>query len=211
MATESINTPIGRMAFADLFEPRKNEKNGKESYGLLVVFPKSQDLTPIRKLAHDAAVEKWGADKAKWPPNLRRLDFKTHLSLDGKDGFPLRDGDETVDKSTGDPWQGFEGCVFFRAASTKYAPGVVDHKVHRVLDPKAIFGGRRCIVQVNAYGYDTESNGINIGLQNVQILPDDGTRWGGSPPKAESAFKPIDDGSADPANYPATGTDDDGF
>lgn len=207
MATESINTPIGRMAFANLFEPRKNEKNGKESYGMLVVFPKETDLMPIRKMIRDAIVEKWGEDKSKWPPKMRAMDLKTHLSVDAKDGYPLRDGDLTEDKRTGEPWQGFEGCVFFRAGSSKYAPGVVDHNVQRVLDPKQIFGGRRCIVQVNAYGYDNEDKGVNIGLQNVQILPDDGVRWDGAPPKAEAAFKPVADGSDDPSNYPAEDDD----
>ncbi len=211
MATESINTPTGRMAYPYLFAPRTNEKTGKTAYEINVVIPKTADLMPLRKIIRDAIVEKWGEDKAKWPPNLRRLDLKSHLSVDGKDGFPLRDGDESLDKTTGEPRQGYEGCVYFCARTIKYPPGVVDHNVQRVLDPKQVFGGRRCNVQVNAYGYDNESRGVSIGLQNVQILPDDGTRWGGAPPKAEAAFKPVSDGSDDPSNYPATGTDDDGF
>jgi hypothetical protein len=108
--------------------------------------------------------------------------------LCGKDGWPIREGDAVE-------WDGFGGNVFVRAAS-QYMPGLVDAKLQPIIDKQAVFGGLICRAQVNAYAYDTAGNkGVTLGLNNLQILKDDGTTFSGKT-KAEDAFESFGEGGS---------------
>jgi len=194
MATGSIVTTAFRLAFPQVFAPKAAVQGGKESYSITMLFPKEGNLMSaipgagvmeIRKLLHDAVKEKWGEDKNKWPAQYKSLDFKTYLSPTGKDGWPLRDGDEVK-------WDGFAGNVFIRASSN-FAPGFVDQKRQPIINPANIFGGLICRAQVNAFAYDTAGNkGVSLGVQNFQVLKDDGTAFSGGA-KAADVFEAFGD------------------
>lgn len=185
MSKESIVTMPFRLAFPEVFTPKVGLSGGKEKYSITMLFPKNGGslipsmptnggLMQLRKMAFEAIKEKWGEDKSKWPANLKSLDPKSYVSTTGKNGWPLRDGDVVE-------WEGFAGCYFIRASS-QYQPGMVDAKLQPIIDKQAVFGGLICRAQVNAYAYDNNGNkGVTFGLNNLQILKDDGTVYSGRP------------------------------
>ena len=212
MATDNVVTVAFRLAFPEVFAPKAAAEGGKEKFSVTMLFPKDgskllpgmngngADVMALRKLAFQAIKEKWGEDKAKWPANLKTLDFANYLSPTGKDGWPFRDGD-TQD------WDGFAGAVFIRASS-QYKPGIVDAKVQPILSQDKVFGGLICRAQINAYAYDNSGNkGVTFGLNNLQILKDDGTTFSGRQ-NATDVFEAVDDGGG---TMQATGTDDEFF
>ena len=185
MGTDNIVTAPFRLAFPAVFVPKAAVQGGKEKYSILMLFPKdgsvllpaegtsaSEAILAIRKLARDAIVEKWGADKAKWPSNLRNLNLKEHLSTNGKDGWPLVDGDCA-------DFEGAAGHVLVRAKSL-YKPGLVNGACQPIINQEEVFGGLICRAQVNAFAYDSAGNkGVSLGLNNLQVLHDDGTSFSG--------------------------------
>ena len=191
MANEKIVTGPFRLAFPTLFEPRAFTDGGKPKYSVTMLFPKNgESLLPkiggpgikeLRKLAMAAVKEKWGEDKAKWPANLRNISFADYVSPNGKDGFPVRDGDDAE-------WEGFEGHWYLKASSDNQ-PGLVDAKVNPILDKAEVFGGLICRAQISAFAYEPDGNkGVSFGLSNVQVLKDDGVCYGGGRQKPEDVF-----------------------
>lgn len=213
MATEAIVTVPFRLAFPEVFAPRASVEGGKAKYSITLLYPKDgQLLIPsmpgngileLRKLAFAAVKDKWGEDRAKWPPLFKTMDFQNYLSTTGKDGWPLRDGASVE-------WDGFRDMVFVRAAS-QYAPGIVDARLQAIIDKSLVFGGLIARAQINAYGYDEAGNkGVTFGLNNLQLLKDDGTRYDGrQDPK--DVFEAFGDagGTTDP--FGAGSTKDDPF
>ena len=208
MATDNVVTVAFRLAFPEVFAPKAAAEGGKEKFSITMLFPKDgtrllpgmvdngADVMALRKLAFQAIKEKWGEDKAKWPANLKGIDFAKYLSPTGKDGWPFRDGDDQT-------WDGFAGSVFIRASS-QYKPGIVDAKAQPVISQDQVFGGLICRAQINAYTYDNSGNkGVTFGLSNLQILKDDGTTFSGRQ-NAADVFGVFGDG-----DLQATGTDDD--
>lgn len=181
MAVESIVTSSFRLAFPQVFEPKAGIQGGKEKFGITMLYPKNgtalipglpgEGILEIRKLIFAACKESWGADKTKWPNLFKTVDFANYVSPTGKDGWPIRDGNSKE-------WEGFSECLFVRAVSM-YAPGVVDNKLQAIIDKTKVFGGLICRAQVNAFSYNNAGNiGVSIGLNNLQILKDDGTSYG---------------------------------
>ena len=173
-----------RLAFPEVFKPKAFEgSTNAPKYSINMLFPKDgSSLVPslpntngpmgIRRLLYEAALAKWGADRAKWPANLRTVDFKTYVSPNGKDGWPIRDGD-TVE------WDGFAGMYFIRA-SGKRQPGLRTALRQPLTSEDQIFGGLICRAHINAFAYDDAMNkGVSVGLESLQILVDDGTIYGG--------------------------------
>jgi hypothetical protein len=197
-----------RLAFPEIFKPKAGVEGGKAKYSVTMLFPKDGSsalpgfpvqggLLNIRKALVSAVKEKWGEDKSKWPASLRNIDFKTYVSPNGRDGWPIRDGDNVE-------WSGFSGMVFVRANSD-FKPGLVDAKVQAVIDPEAVFGGLICQAQINAFAYSNAgNNGVSLGLNHVQILKDDGTVYGGRS-KPEDVFAPVADAQS------SVGHDEDPF
>lgn len=205
--SEFITTLPFRLAFPEVFKPKAFQEGQPAKYSVTMLYPKDGSLLipsmpgngimQLRKLAFDAAVAKWGEDRAKWPVAIRALDFKTYVSPNGKDGWPIRDGDMVE-------WDGFGGMLFVRASS-KYPPAVYDRNVHLVTDEEDVCGGRICVAQINAYAYDDARNkGVTFGLNGLQILKDDGVVYGYRA-NVEGAFNAFDDGES---AFDATGTDD---
>ena len=61
----NVITPEFRVSYPVLFEPKKNDLNGKMEYGVVAVFKPGTDLTPLNKAITDLMTEKFGADILK--------------------------------------------------------------------------------------------------------------------------------------------------
>lgn len=153
ISLKKVITPEFRASFPQLFEA-KSFQNQDAKFSVVMLFDKkTTDLKAMKKAAANAAIEKWGADKAKWPKNLRD---------------PFRDGEEKADM------EGYKGCTFVSASSkAENRPGLVDENVERIMDKSKFYAGCYARAELIAFAYDVSGNrGISFSLQNVQKLRD---------------------------------------
>lgn len=193
--TVSVMTEPFRAAFVTVVEPEAGPEEGsKKKYSIVMLFDKStgeSGIMAIRKALFEAAKAKWGDDRAKWPLNMRGIDFKTHVSVEGKDGFPIRDGDTVT-------WDGFGGCWFVKASTNGEGPKarppfLVDSKRVVILDRSVLESGMICRARVSAAAYESaRAKGVTLYLEGLQILKDDGVRFSGRV-RAEEAFDEWED------------------
>ncbi len=191
IAKKKCVTPQFRLSFPALAKP-KAFQDQEPKYSLVMLFDAddAEALKPLKRAAFNAATEKWGEDKTKWPKRLR---------------WPFRDGNEKPET------QGYEGKTFVSATSKASAqPGMVDQKLQAILDvEKQLYSGCWARAEVIAYAYDVAGNrGISFSLQNVQKLKDD-TPFSGRK-RAEDVFDSVEDGSDDEESYDTDGDSDDG-
>lgn len=174
-----------RVSFPAVFQP-KSFQNQEAKYSVVMLFPKNVDLAKpangqknsLKHAAFNAAAEKWGADKAKWPKNLR---------------MPFRDGDEKADT------QGYEGHVFV-SASSKIQPGLVDQSLRPMLNERDFYAGCYARAEVIAFAYDQMGNrGVGFSLQNIQKLRDGDPFSGRKDPS--TVFDAVEDSSEDQDSY----------
>lgn len=173
MAVETFKTPIGRACFVHAFEPTKNDQD-EDRYSIMLVFPKSVDLAPMRKKIKAAIKEKFAGKKI--PSNFK--------------DDPFRDTSEK--DHLGEPFEKeCKGGVFMTAVS-KYRPEVVDRNVNELLDRDDFDSGDYARAAVNLFFYNTKGNqGISFGLQNIQKAKD-GTRLAGGR-SAKEDFESLED------------------
>jgi hypothetical protein len=171
-----ITTPPFTMSFPTLLEPKPDMKgNPPLKYSIKMMFPKDisgKDLekfnemkAQIAKVARDTFVNKEG----KLPRNLKN---------------PIADGDDSDSEHSHGFWTA--------NARTQRKPGVVDQSCRLLSDAEIaekIYGGCICRATLLIGTFDLpESKGINLFLQNVQLLGE-GTRIGGSSRDASSDFE----------------------
>lgn len=169
----NVMTPEFRVSFPTLFAPQLNDLNGKMEYSVVALFPKGADLSALKAAAQAAVVEKWGADKAKWPTALK-TPFRDQAER-AKDGV-LPGGHEA-------------GAIFMTLKSTQ-KPGVVDEQVNDVIDTSMIYAGCWGRATVRAYAYDQKGNrGVAFGLQNFQKTRDGDPLSGRT--RAADDFEPV--------------------
>jgi hypothetical protein len=175
MATKSnVMTPKFRASFANVFRPGKAMEAGQEpKYGIMMLFEKGADLSGLKKAAEQAVVDKWGADKAKWPKNLKSP-FRGQAEKEG---------------------EAYVAGAFFITATSKQKPGLVDGRNQPIIDESEFYSGCYARATVRAFAYDKAGNrGVAFGLQNVQKIADGEALAGRS--RAEDDFTPIDDADA---------------
>lgn len=197
--SEDMKTPLARVSFAqDLFEPR-TKKNGSKDWGCTLLFPKSTDITALKKLAADAAIAEWGDKAIQW---IKDELIKTPF-LDG-------DGKQALSKKTGERHEGYAGCTFIRCSSgEKYKPLVVDQRRQPILDTKGLKSGDYVYAVVNAFTWVNDENGkgVSFGISLVQKVRDGesiGGAGGGADP--EKFFETIaDEGDAPEATKSGAG------
>lgn len=162
-----VLTPEFRVSFPNVFRPTAMTDGQPKKYSIVMLFPKSADLRELKRIARQAALEKW-PDKTKRPENIR---------------IPFRDGNEKqVD--------GYKDVIFCSATSMQ-RPGLVDAQLKDIVDPTEFYAGCWARATVTAFAYDRAGNrGIAFGLQNIQKLRDDDAFSGRS--KAEDDFEPVD-------------------
>lgn len=192
--SEDSKTPQGVIAFSrDLFTARARD-NGSKGYGCTILFPKSTDLSTLKGLAVDAAVEEWG-DKAK------------QMIADGIIKSPFLDGDGKQGKSkeTGEPHKGYPGHTFIRCTSgEKFKPKVFDRKRNPIMDEEDCPSGSQVLAVVNAFTWDTKENGkgISFGVSLVQVVKKaegDEVLGGGGGPDPDKWLEKIEDEGEAPA------------
>jgi hypothetical protein len=164
--SKKVTTPIFRVSFPNVFQPKLNELSGKTEYSLVMLFDKKSDLKPMKDLAAATAKEKWGD---KIPAGIRN---------------PFRDGD--IEKA------GREGYINTDFVNTKsnQKPGVVDGDLQPIINAEEFYPGCYARATVTAYAYDNKGNrGVAFGLGNVQKVKDGEAFSGRS--RAEDDFAPV--------------------
>ena len=178
-----VNTPEFRVAFPQVFRPKRNDLNGKDEFSLVALFPKGADLTPLKEAAETAMIKKWGPDQKKWPKPLRSP-FR-----DQGDREKIKDGKATLP-------QGYEKGAIYLNLRSNQRPGIVDQNVQDIIDEADFYGGCWARASINAYAYDTAGNrGVAFGLGNVQKLRD-GDAFGNRT-KPEDDFSPVANSDTD--------------
>lgn len=172
-----VLTPEFRVSFPNVFEAKVNQLSGKAEYSLVALFPKGADLSQLHEAMTKACVDKWGADKAGWPANLRS---------------PLRDQAERAKNVGGKQVmpQGYEEGAMFMNLKSKLRPGLVDQDVVAIIDASAFYAGCWARATINAYAYDQAGNrGVSFGLGNIQKVKDGDPLGGRS--RAEDDFAAV--------------------
>lgn len=187
--SDTVNTPEFRVSFPKVFEPEKNDLNGKMEFSLQALFPKGADLSALKQLCKRACEKKWGTDPNNWPANLR-LPFRDQGEK------PLKDKEtrQIVKDENGNPVMqpGHEAGAIFITLKTTYKPSVVDENVQDIIDPAKFYAGCWAIAAVHAFAYDQKGNqGVSLGLDAIQKVRDD-EALGTTRVKPEEAFKPVE-------------------
>jgi len=144
-------TPEFRVSWPDVFVAKAVNVGDEPKYSITMIFQKETDITPLKQLVAGVLIEKFGPDRAKWPPKLR---------------LPFRKGEE---KDT----DGFGPNTIFCRASSKMKPGLVDHNVQPIIQAGEFYGGCYAKATINAFYYDKRGNvGVSFGLQNIQKTRD---------------------------------------
>ena len=147
-----LMTPEFRVSFPIVFAPKKNDK-GEDRYGVTMLFPKGADLSALKAAATQAAVDEWGADKTKWPKQIK---------------FPFRDQSEKH-------YDGYEPGAIFVNATSKGRPGLVNRQRDDIIDQTEFYPGcyARATVTFKAYpARKTKQDVVACHVNNIQKLRD---------------------------------------
>lgn len=178
-AQYSTVTPEFRAAFVNLFEPKPADENGKEKYGLTMLFKDGEDLSEIKELGRQLMTDKFGADPKKWPKGWKK---------------PWRDQaekDHNSDDATGKTYDGFEAGNLFMNATSERKPEVVNEAVKPILNKADVYSGCYMRAHITLFWYEAKGNkGIGVSLNTCQKVGD-GEPLGGSAPPAASVFSPV--------------------
>ena len=174
MTTTTVNTPRFRVSYPNVFKARKNDLSGKDEFSVVALFPKGADLSGLKKAAEQVLVDKFGADKSKWPKGMRN---------------PFRDQAER--EKEGKLPEGLEAGAIFINLKSMQRPGVVDQNVQDIIEERQFYAGCWAIASVRPYFYDQKGNkGVAFGLGNIQKVAE-GDPLGGRT-RATDDFKPVE-------------------
>lgn len=172
-----IRTPKARLSYPHLFTPRAMEESGEKRYQCCLIFDKDAQHSPefkaMQQQALKVGVEKWGADRAKWP-KLR---------------YPFRKADEKrLPDGTLPP--GYpEGSIFINLSSVQPPSCVLPSMAPA--SERDLYPGCFVRASVRAFTFEKRGNkGISFGLNNVQKLGE-GQPLGGRT-TAETDFEPVE-------------------
>lgn len=191
-----LTTPVFRASFPQVFQAKAVVAGQEPKFSIAMLFPKvfteeycaQFKVTPASQLAllnnlkaavNNAAVGKWGPDKAKWPKGLKS---------------PWHDGTEK-------DYDGYDASVIYCSASSKIKPGVVDAKMQPIIEQNDFYGGCYAHATLTVFAYDNVTKGVGFGLRNIQKVRD-GEPFGGGSSKVEDDFAPIEA----PASTPVLAT-----
>lgn len=183
-----------RLSFPALDKPQPGMNGGEEKYSANLIIDKndSENIKLLRKMLIAALNEKF-PDKSKLPPVLRGNDLNVYLSIEGKDGWPLRDG-EFSDKD------GYKNTVFVKATN-RSAPFTVDEH-NRATSPKNFYAGCYVDAALESYAWENTkqgNKGVSLSLHGVRFAGD-GEAFGASPVTSTDFF-PASDDENNPDNY----------
>lgn len=173
--SKNTTTPKFRVSYPKVFKAELNTLSGKSEYSIVALFKKGEDLSALKKAAEEVIIEKLGADKTKWPKNLKS---------------PFRDQSDR--EKDGQLPPGHEAGAIFMNLKSQQKPGVVDQNVQPILDENEFYAGCYAHATVRPYYYDQKGNkGVAFGLQNIQKLSD-GEPLGGGRTSAANEFAPVE-------------------
>lgn len=171
---ENVITPEFRASYPQVFRAKRNDLNGKDEFSVMALFDAKADLSKLKAAAEAAIVEKWGADKEKWPQNLRSP-FRKQAEKEKNGKLP----------------EGYSADGIFITLRSTQKPGLINQKNDDIIDETEFYGGCYARASVRAYAYDQRGNrGVAFGLQNIQKLRD-GEPLAGRP-KAQDEFEPVE-------------------
>jgi hypothetical protein len=157
-----------RLAYPVLFEMKYNELKKKDEWAVTMLFDKkTSDLTKLKNAIAQAAKNEFGTNI-----DLKTLDLKR-----------IQDGD-LKDRSE------YTGQWVVKAATRLKAPGVVDSKLNKILDPGEIYSGVWANVNVTVKAYSQPNKGVTLYLNHVQKVKDGEPIAGG--PKATDVFEELE-------------------
>ena len=146
-----------RVDYPNVFEARRNDMSGKDEYSICAIFPEDADLEPLNNACKQIMVEKFGADRKKWPKHFR---------------LPIRKAEEK--EKDGNLPKGYEPGMHFMNMKSKYRPQLVDQDMQDIIDPSDFYRGCWARASVKPYWYEMKGNkGIAFGLQALQKTDDD--------------------------------------
>ena len=154
----SVSVVTGKVRLSYVFVKQPGKLDGK--YSVTAIIPKDDDKTlpKIKKAIKDCVDEgvssKWGGKK---PSNLWN---------------PLRDGDEVADEHPE-----YAGCYYIKCKSSEQ-PGVIDRQKNEIFDLDDLYSGCYARLDLSLFPYANNSNGIGVGLNNIQMIAE-GERLGG--------------------------------
>ncbi len=206
MKSEDVKaqTPEFRVSYSAVFEPKAAKEGDKKKYSVNAIFQVAEtekskaagtkivDIEKLKELVRNVAIEKFGADRTKWP----KIGDKA-----GELKFPFRLGTETSHKDK----DGYgEGTIFVNISNALSKPGIVESFAGPDGRPAPLgaqtdfYDGCYARAEVNAYFWEYMGKmGVSLSLQNLQKLRD-GERFGGRGNAADS-FAPIDQPAGQPA------------
>lgn len=169
-------TPKFRMSFPHLLKARTIDKNSEPKFSVVMLFPEDADLKEMKKVAKQAAKEKFS---------------KATKGVE----MPFKDQGEK-------DLEGYEpGCICV-TASTEQKPGIVDEDVNDVIDPGEIYPGRWAKATVNAFAWTFgKKKGVSFGLRNIQLLDHDDNLAGGASAASDFGDDEEDDDDEDDENF----------
>lgn len=174
-----ITTPVFRASYANVWLPGKPMKEGDEpKYSISMIFNKDEtkpeDIAMINKAIREAIAEKWGADQAKWPRNLK---------------MPLRDADNEDRTNVNDPkYDPNYVNSYTMNANTKAKPGIVDANVQPIMDQSEFYSGCYARATVTFAAYDKAGGrGVGAYLGNLMKVKDGEPLSGGRSAEADFA------------------------
>jgi hypothetical protein len=169
----NVKTPRALGCYVTLAKPRAMEVGKEPEYSIALLWPKTTDISDIRKAIEEAAVSKWGPAA----PRLLGTKLKTPL----KDGNTKVNDDGEIDPIYKDKW-------YVNARSKQRVP-IVGVDLQPV-DPSEVYSGCFFHAQLRFYPFDWnkgQSRGVGCGLQNIMLVGK-GKRIDGRE-TAEQAFK----------------------
>ncbi len=173
--TTTVNSPKGQIAFPKVFRPEMNDA-GKEIYSCSVLVGNNEDISNIKKIVKEAAVEKWGE---KLPKPL---------------GLPFKDGNEKdLEK-----YPNFADKIVL-SAKTQFQPQIIDERREEILDENAFYAGCEGRMAVSAYAWEFRGKkGVSLNLIAIQKTGE-GERIG-QRKAAKDLFDAVESNQADVAS-----------
>lgn len=155
---KKVLTGVFRLSYPALFKP-KAYKDGDPKYSLTALFNSSDDLSQLEIAAHNAAVEKWGADKSQWPS--KKIKSKKTGKIINKCivAMPFKDGEvEHPDKPE------YEGVTFFGAGCSAAKPPAVIDQNKQPLEAHQLKAGDYVRASLVAFAYPADGKGPKVGV-----------------------------------------------
>lgn len=151
-----------RISWEHLFKPWNGDDpdENKLQYSCCIMIPK-KDKKTLAKLEAALEVAKQTGKSKKWQGKIP-----------AKLKYPIKDGDEDEPER-----EEFAGMMFFTARNTKqpdlWYKEKRDGSLVRITDETELFSGCYCAIVVEAFPYNTNSNGVSFSLKGVMLLDND--------------------------------------